>query len=1301
MLTGRPWLRRVRACLWGGVWMGVFGTGIECPANPTGGVVTLGDAQIQNVVPGLTTIVQSTDRAVIDWQSFSIAAGEQTNFIVPNSTSATLNRVLGCAPSLLNGSLTSNGHVFLINSNGIIFGKGSTVDVAGLTASSLDLDNCKFMAGGEMVFKGSSEAAVRNAGMIRASSGDAFLIGYQVSNSGTISAPNGTVGLAAGSEVLIMPVGDERVVVRNAVGSRKKTGVSNSGVIEANVAELKAHNGNVYALAIRNTGRVAATAVTRQGGRILLSANGGSIDNSGQLVARGSSGNGGRIKVSAGNGGKATINGRVDADGPDGAGGKVIITGEEVTIRRAVLVSADGKTEGGQINIGTYPEVGNAGVTAARTEIAGDLSVGSLEGKGGEIRLAGHSLALEGESVIRADGATGGGRIFVGGGLVGDASFMSSSCVTIDCGVLLTANALENGNGGQVVMFADKALTFQGRAQALGGASSGDGGLVVLTAKESLRIDQLTDRVELSAANGRAGGLHLKSSEFEILDPGCWVSSPLPANRLNAADLSTFLNTAQLTLETERGSSGGSGNIYLKGTVAWNSAQGLTLSADCDFLMINDAIGRGVIDAQGGGAVTINVTRAVLLETGTEIRTTTGDVQVRANQREISIPGHSQPITVNGSIVTAGGDITLVGRVSAESGAGTPAILLDGDGTLRADGGGVITLKTAGGVVVSHGSLIAAGLILEGNGDFTLTGVTNAIGTVATAGTVGSILLENSTALSIGSLGAASGLNAVGDISVSTTSADGLLVRQSILSQGGAISLNASVIKVDGTTVTSTGGAPVTLTAHQFVLSNQPIINGVLQGSGGTAALTLDDSGLTAGQSYVIGADRITAGGRTYAFQNVSAIRLDLGAGNDLSDTNFFTFDQFLNAGGGTNQLFVGGGPVTSSPLTRPGFGTITFSGFVLTPPPPPAPPPTVAAANIPTAVPAFGAFLLQNAVPVGNAGSNSATQANNFASSASPGAGLAGAGGGALGMAASAAVAGLQGGGVLASLTGSIGQSLGLVSAGGGAPPSIELQSQMNATSSSAVQSELSLALGGDGTMGVRSSTGLVAVNPGGGAPSTNALGQLATGTSLLAQSELALGAIGFGEVALISQFGAQSINLGGPPPVASLQRSMAQTAGPESYATLSVALGGDGTARIDSSSGDVAIDLKEQPVPASTQASLQAVITPGSFGELSLALGGTGEFVLSDFHGMAVMDASGSSAGPQVSARVLAMLAASSGSQMSLVLGGEGTALVLAQEGIQNIFFEAVLPSAGVISQLTAATNAQSVEELDNATR
>ncbi len=107
MALGCPSLRTVRALVWGGaLWIFVFGSGIPGSANPTGGIVVLGDAQIQNGVPGLTTIHQQTDRAVIDWSSFNIGSGEHTNFIVPDVNSATLNRVLEGGTSLLNGTVT-------------------------------------------------------------------------------------------------------------------------------------------------------------------------------------------------------------------------------------------------------------------------------------------------------------------------------------------------------------------------------------------------------------------------------------------------------------------------------------------------------------------------------------------------------------------------------------------------------------------------------------------------------------------------------------------------------------------------------------------------------------------------------------------------------------------------------------------------------------------------------------------------------------------------------------------------------------------------------------------------------------------------------------------------------------------------------------------------------------------------------------------------------------------------------------------------------------------------------------------
>jgi fibronectin-binding autotransporter adhesin len=123
--------------------------------------------------------------------------------------------------------------------------------------------------------------------------------------------------------------------------------------------------------------------------------------------------------VSSGSKGKTTISGRVDADGPDGAGGKISITGEEVEIRRAVLVSADGATEGGQISIGSEAQSGTDAASASQTMIAGMVRADSTAGKGGEIRLGGNLLTLESESVISANGATGGGSIFAGGGFVG------------------------------------------------------------------------------------------------------------------------------------------------------------------------------------------------------------------------------------------------------------------------------------------------------------------------------------------------------------------------------------------------------------------------------------------------------------------------------------------------------------------------------------------------------------------------------------------------------------------------------------------------------------------------------------------------------------------------------------------------------------------------------------------------------------------------------------------------------------------------------------------------------------------
>lgn len=795
-------------------------------ANPTGGVVVLGDAQIQNIAPGLTTIHQQTDRAVIDWSSFNIGAGEKTQFIVPDVTSATLNRVLDGGPSLLNGTLTSNGQVFLINASGIVFGRGAVVDVAGLTASTLDLGSRAFMAGGDMVFSGSSSAGVTNAGSIR-SSGDVFLIGFQVHNSGSIRAPNGTVGLAAGTDVLIRPVGDERVIVRNAAGPHRGTGVSNSGLIEANVAELKAHGGNVYALAIRNTGRIAATAVTRQGGRILLSADGGRIENRGTLVARGPAGNGGQIRINAGGKGRVALSGgRVDANATGGKGGSVSIAGGEVTVRRAIPVSADGETAGGQIEIGDAATV--------TTVIDGSITADAAPGAGGAIRLGGSSLTLGGGALISASGGAGGGSIFAGGGAQGmDASMANATKVEIQAGAILKANALDRGEGGTVVVFASQDLTFSGAVQARGGAAGGNGGQAELSGKEALIVESLTGRIDLSSPHGSAGSLLLDPNDILISDdvPETTISNPVQANYLKASDISRWLgsNSGSLIIQTDRTATGGAGSITLAGVIEWNSATSLIIKADRDFVMTT----AGMIHSQGSGDVSVNAGRAIQMQSGAQILTDAGNVTLSANQSATAFEGDFHAIVIGGKIATTSGNITLTGRAGDSSGSsGSVAIWLMDGGALTTQGGrnGVITLQTTGGDVAATGAVSTENLKLAGSGGFYLTAADNAIETLVTAGGIGSLQLVNSLGLTLGSIGADSGLSAYRDIDITTTNTDHIRINRDLTSQGGTIVLHAFGIEVNGSSVSTSGSGAIFMTASREINVNSGATISVVDG---------------------------------------------------------------------------------------------------------------------------------------------------------------------------------------------------------------------------------------------------------------------------------------------------------------------------------------------------------------------------------------------------------------------------------------------------------------------------------------
>ena len=116
----------------------MLGFGTLAVAAPTGGVVVAGSASIGGAA-GATVITQASQNAVLNWNSFNVAAGESVTFAQPNSASVALNRILGGDGSAIMGTLSANGKVFLVNPNGVLFGKGASVNVGGLVASTLDI----------------------------------------------------------------------------------------------------------------------------------------------------------------------------------------------------------------------------------------------------------------------------------------------------------------------------------------------------------------------------------------------------------------------------------------------------------------------------------------------------------------------------------------------------------------------------------------------------------------------------------------------------------------------------------------------------------------------------------------------------------------------------------------------------------------------------------------------------------------------------------------------------------------------------------------------------------------------------------------------------------------------------------------------------------------------------------------------------------------------------------------------------------------------------------------------------------
>jgi filamentous hemagglutinin family protein len=266
-------------------------------ALPTGGEVAAGSATVGAASPTSLTVTQTSARAILNWKSFSVGDGASVRF--DNGRGATLNRVTGGDLSRLDGRLSASGSVYLINPAGVIVGNNGLISTGGtFLASSLDLPDASFLAGGGLTFSGSGDAGVVNLGRITATSGDILLIARSVENSGTLDAASGTVGLAAGTQVSLADAQGAGGRLRVDLGSADAS-VSQSGRITSAVAELKTQNGNIYALAGNAGGEILAGSLTQRDGKVWIDAGDGVVQvGPGARIAAASGADGGAVSIS-------------------------------------------------------------------------------------------------------------------------------------------------------------------------------------------------------------------------------------------------------------------------------------------------------------------------------------------------------------------------------------------------------------------------------------------------------------------------------------------------------------------------------------------------------------------------------------------------------------------------------------------------------------------------------------------------------------------------------------------------------------------------------------------------------------------------------------------------------------------------------------------------------------------------------------------------------------------------------------------------------------------------------------------
>nr|EEC2586101.1 filamentous hemagglutinin N-terminal domain-containing protein [Salmonella enterica subsp. enterica serovar Rubislaw] len=810
---------------------------------PTGGQIVGGQGSI-STSGNQMTIHQQTQNMATNWHSFDIGKNNTVQFVQPNSSSVALNRVTGASGSQIMGTLKANGQVFILNPNGVLFGKNARVDVGGLVASTKNISTTDFMKG-QYTLSGSGNpgAQVVNQGSLTTSKGGYIVLaGERVSNSGTVTTPSGKTILAAGKTVTLQ--------------------LDNGGLTSVSV------NGSVVNALVENQGLISAT-----NGQVYLTAKGQDmllntvVNNSGTVEAKGLANRGGEIVLNGGDSGVVSQSGHLLADSQTGQGGKITLEGQNIHLAGGSLTTATGKTGGGEVYVG-----------------------GGWQGQDSHIKNA-SKVVMDKTATVDVSATENGN---------GGTAVLWSDDYTNFRGTVLAKGGAKSGDGGRVETSSHRNLQASGAVDA--SARAGHGGEWLLDPTDVTIVGAGADTgIDSATADGTdiftptaSGGQILNSSIVNQLNAGTSVTVKTSGTdtdgetgniTVNANIIKTAGTDAKLTLLADNNISTGD-NVSIGATtgklnldlLAGNTTNNASISLG-KFINISlnggDLLADAGNSASGvsltfmnngkikGGNVTLNLSRGL------------GGYAYNVNaDNDLTINGSVTGSTGWGAVLgfTAGGKLAMnsPGSISLQAndpGNGGGRVLISGDkGVTLNAAAGTVTLNAAkaatNGVNITsgNGAVSITNMVQDGSNGMTLTN--------ANISSKDGIVLNGTTFWGQAVVMSGVNLTTGGDVDITGLAKN--------LTTGGLGAASSSGVQLSGSNISSTGGN-ITLTGTAGTDISHPSIS----------SLQVSNSTLTTNNALTLNGTTETTTGVKVTGSTLSAATLNVNGVAHVQGTGF------------------------------------------------------------------------------------------------------------------------------------------------------------------------------------------------------------------------------------------------------------------------------------------------------------------------------------------------------------------------------------------------------------------------------